>query len=130
MRLGEGLRRHGFRKWYERELTRGHLGLVLLLLSTVGLLASFELVGREMPLANRLGALVLMLVCSAIAVHSTRRYVFVLMRAEHVARQAVCPQCQTFGRLSLEHDDPQSESLQVSCRKCCHAWRITDPAEP
>ena len=129
MRLVDGLRRHGFRKWYERELTRSHLGLLALLLSTVGMLASVELVGREMPMANRLGALVLLLVCAAVAVHSMRRYFFLLLRAEDVARQAVCPQCKTFGRLTLERDEPRTESLQVTCRKCCHAWRISDPAE-
>ena len=130
MRLGDGLRRFGFHKWYERELTRSHLGLVLLLLATVGVLASLELVGLERDPGNRLGALVLVLVCSAVAIHAMRRYVFRLMRAEHVARQAICPQCQTFGRLALERDDPRDEVLQVTCRKCRHAWRITDPAEP
>ena len=129
MRLGEGLRRYGFRKWYERELTRGHLGLVLLLLSAVGLLAGIELVGRDMPMANRIGALVLVLVCTGVAVHSTRRYFFLLMRAEHVARQAVCPQCGTFGRLALERDEPRDEPLHVACRKCGQAWQISDPGE-
>jgi hypothetical protein len=39
MRLVDGLRKHGFRKWYRNELTRSHLGLLLLVLSAVGLLA-------------------------------------------------------------------------------------------
>ena len=130
MRLGEGLRKHSFGKWYESELTRSHLGLLLLVFSAVGLLASLELVARDMPLQNRLGAIVLMVVCAGISLWSVRRYFSLMMRAEHVAGQAVCPQCKTFGRLALERDEPQQESLQVSCRKCRHAWRISDPGEP
>ena len=100
------------------------------MLSSVGLLASFELAGRDMPMSNRLGALALMLVCGGISVWSIRRYFFLMMRAEHVANQAICPHCKTYGRLALERDEPQQESLQVSCRKCRHAWRISDPSEP
>jgi hypothetical protein len=129
MRLADGLRKHGFRKWYESELTRSHLGLLLLVLSTVGLLASLELVGRDMPVSNRLGALVLMIVCGGVSVWSVRRYFLLMMRAEHVASQASCPLCKTYGRFALDRDEPQQESLQVSCRKCHHAWRIFDPAE-
>jgi len=129
MRLGDGLRKHSFRKWYQSELTRSHLGLLLLILSALGLLASLELVGRDMPTSNRLGALVLMIVCGGVSVWSVRRYFFLMMRAENVASQAICPHCQTYGRLALERDEPQQESLQVSCRNCRHAWRIFDPGE-
>ena len=129
MGLSDGLRKHGFQKWYRKELTRSHLGLLLLVLSAVGVLASAELVGRDMPMPDRLGALVLMVICSGISLWSLRRYFYVMMRAEHVARQAVCPACKTYGRLTLERDDPQQESLQVSCRKCRHLWRISDPGD-
>ena len=129
MELGDGLRKHGFRTWYRKELTRSHLGLLLLVLSTVGVLASAELVGRHMPMSNRLGALVLMIVCGGISLWSARRYFYVMARAEHVASQAICPHCRTYGRLALERDDPQHESLQVSCRNCRHLWRISDPGD-
>jgi hypothetical protein len=129
MGLGDGLRKHGFQKWYRKELTRSHLGLLLLVLSAVGLLASVELVGRDMPISNRLGAFVLMVVCGGISLWSLRRYCYLMMRAEHVAGQAICPGCKTYGRLALERDDPQQESLQVSCRNCRHLWRISDPGD-
>lgn len=48
--LAEGIRRFGFRKWYERELLSSHAHMLLALLSTIALLASFEgfqLSGRD-----------------------------------------------------------------------------------
>jgi hypothetical protein len=36
VRLVDGIRKLGFRKWYERELTRSHLRLVLVLLCASG----------------------------------------------------------------------------------------------
>ena len=40
--LADGIRRHGFRKWYERELLSSHAHMVLALLASVALIASFE----------------------------------------------------------------------------------------
>ena len=37
MRLANGIRQFGFRKWYERELTQSHVHLFLLLLCAIGL---------------------------------------------------------------------------------------------
>ena len=37
-----------------------------------------------------------MLFCVAVGVYSLRRYLYLLMRAEAVANQAVCPKCQTY----------------------------------
>jgi hypothetical protein len=36
MKLAEGIRRHGFRKWYERELLQSHAHLVLCFLCVIG----------------------------------------------------------------------------------------------
>ena len=42
MKLAEGIRKHGFRKWYERELLQSHAHLVLTFLCAIGLFAAFE----------------------------------------------------------------------------------------
>src|SRR5690348_13806538 len=40
--LAEGVRRVGFRKWYERELLTSHAHMVLAFLAVIGMLGSFE----------------------------------------------------------------------------------------
>ena len=42
MRLAEGIRKHGFRKWYERELMQSHAHLALTFICMVGVFAAFE----------------------------------------------------------------------------------------
>ena len=39
MKLADGIRKHGFRKWYERELLQSHAHLVLTFLCAIGLFA-------------------------------------------------------------------------------------------
>jgi len=51
--LAAGIRKHGFRKWYERELISSHVHLVLTFLAMIGLLGSFEVYDRRAPLADQ-----------------------------------------------------------------------------
>ena len=37
MKLADGIRKHGFRKWYERELLQSHAHLVLTFLCAMGI---------------------------------------------------------------------------------------------
>ena len=124
MGLAEGIRRHGFRKWFERELLQSHMHMLLLLFCTIGLLGAFEVYSRAAPLADQLSVALSVLLCISIGVWSLRRYLYLLMHAEEVAHQAVCPQCQTYGRLSLLHDDLRAQRVDVRCKHCGHAWPI------
>ena len=127
MRLDDGIRRHGFRDWYSRELTQAHLRLLLLLFSAIGLFAVLELLGREAPLSQHLLNTALLLVCLGMGVWSLRCYLFLMMRAEGIARQAVCPNCKAYGRLKLSDEKGDDEGrLTVACRKCAHPWQISD----
>ena len=47
-----------------------------------------------------------------------------LMHAEAVANQAVCAQCQSYGRLVVEHVDVATQRVGVRCKQCGHAWPI------
>ena len=125
MQLAEGIRRRGFRKWYERELLKSHACLVLLFVCSIGLLGAFEFYSARAPLQDRLrdgGAIVLFVL---VGLWSLRRYLYLLMHAEAVANQAVCAMCQTYGRFTLVSVQMgESPALRVRCGKCQHEWPI------
>jgi len=129
VRLVDGIRTVGFRKWYRSELTRSHLSLVLLLLCAIGALVTLELIGRQAPMSDRIGSLVLLLACAGMGAVALRRYLFLLMRAEQAARQAVCPECATYGRIDLAEGDPRPLRMDVRCRSCRHVWSMSDSGD-
>lgn len=124
MGLAEGIRKHGFRKWYERELMQSHLHMLLLLFCTIGLLGAFEVFSRAATVADQLSTVLSVLLCIGIGVWSMRRYLYLLLHAEKVANQAVCSQCQTYGRLSVVREDVPAQSVNVRCTRCGHGWPI------
>lgn len=124
MKLAEGIRRHGFRTWYERELLQSHAHLVLTFLCAVGLLAAFEAMGKFRSLLDQLTDMGALLLLGGGGLWALRRYLYLLSHAEAVAHQAVCTQCQTYGRLELLQSDATGEQVQVRCRHCAHVWRI------
>ena len=129
MRLVDGIRTVGFRKWYRGELTRSHLSLVMLLLCGIGALITLELVGLQGPMSDRIGSFVLLLACASIGAVALRRYLFLLMRAELAAREAVCPKCATYGKLDLAADEPQQERMEVRCQRCRNVWSMSDAGD-
>ncbi len=119
--LAEGIRRFGFRKWYERELLSSHAHMLLALLSTIALLASFEgfqLSGRDGKLMDTL----FVIVCAVITFWALRRYVYLLMHAEEMANQANCPQCQSYGLLQVADTQDERPRLRVCCKRCRTEW--------
>ena len=125
MRLAEGIRRHGFRKWYERELLQGHAHMALTFVCMVGVFAAFESMTRSATWSERLGDLGAILLCAGAGLWALRRYLYLLNHAEAAAHQADCPQCKTYGRLELLQSDASGEEVQVRCRKCGHVWHIS-----
>lgn len=121
--LAEGIRRVGFRKWYERELLSGHAHMLLTLLATIALMASFEAFTGGTT-GEKLLNVLFVIMCAAIALWSLRRYLYLLMHAEAIANQANCPQCTEYGRFTVVQDDRRTGETEVCCRKCSHAWRI------
>ena len=126
MKLAEGIRKHGFRKWYERELLQSHAHLVLTFLCTIGLFAAFEALGRFRSLSDQLTDVLAILVCTAVGIWALRRYLRLLLHAEVTAHQADCPGCKTHGRLKVESEDARAGTVAVCCKKCQHRWTITD----
>ena len=126
MKLNDGIRRWGFMTWYSRELTQAHLRLVLLLFSAIGLFAAVELLGREAPPGRQLLNAFLLLVCLVVGLWSLRGYLHLMMRAEGIAKQAVCENCKAYGRLKLSTPEARDGLVSVACRRCAHAWQISD----
>lgn len=124
MKLAEGIRRHGFRKWYERQLLRSHGHLVLTFLCLVGAFAAFEGMRGTTAWSERVEEALTILLCAGTGVWTLRRYLSLLHRAELAAHQAECPQCKAYGRLDLVQSDGSGDRVTVRCRGCGHGWRI------
>ena len=123
--LAEGVRKVGFRKWYERELLSSHAHMVLALLATVALLASFEAFGIGTA-TEKLMDVAFGVLCAAIGLWALRRYLYLLMHAELVANQASCPQCTEYGRFDVVGEDRPRQLTRVCCRKCAGLWQIEE----
>jgi ABC-type nickel/cobalt efflux system permease component RcnA len=127
VKLAEGIRKHGFRKWYERELLTSHGHLVLTFLCMIGLFAGFEALSRNraswLDQAVDIAAIAL---CALIGLWALRRYLYYLNHAEAAAHQADCPQCKAYGSFAVEAEDDAERVMTVCCRKCSHKWTIND----
>jgi hypothetical protein len=64
MGLSEGIRKHGFRKWYERELLGGHAHLGLVIICTLGLMMALEASSRFSSLADQLIDIAAVVLCT------------------------------------------------------------------
>jgi len=126
VQLIDGLRRHGFRKWYERELLQSHAHLALTFLCAVGLLAAFEAAAIFTSWSDRMIDALAILACGSIGYWAMRRYLYLLMHAENVAHQADCPQCGVYARFKLVEGAAAAHGVLVRCRDCAHQWSIDD----
>ncbi|MFN9773643.1 MAG: hypothetical protein ACK54X_13610 [Burkholderiales bacterium] len=127
----EGIRKHGFRKWYERQLIESHAWLVTLLLAVLTMAAGLEALSfRDGPVEVLFDAMVVV-GGAALSWIAWRRYASTMLVAEHVGRQAVCPRCERYGFRALPpaedgaHGTPMR--LVAACARCGHRWPI-DPA--
>ncbi len=121
--LYEGIRKVGFRKWYERELLSSHAHMVLAFLCIIGLMAAFEAFSGGSH-GEKLFDVAAILACGGIGIWALRRYLYLLMNAEVIANQANCPQCKAYGLFTALSEDKAQGLTQVRCRKCAHEWQI------
>ncbi len=124
MKLAEGIRKHGFMKWYERELMHGHAHLLLMLVCALGLVMALEAATRFRSLTDQAIDIASVLICFGAGLWALNRYLYLLFHAEGVANQANCPACKTYGRLELLRTGHRGDDVDVRCRKCGHEWGI------
>ncbi|MBL8336129.1 MAG: hypothetical protein U1F00_22710 [Rhodoferax sp.] len=122
--LADGIRRVGFRKWYERELLSSHAHMLLAFLCVIALMAAMEAF-QGASQGGKLANATFVLISGGIGVWSLRRYLYLLMHAEQVADQANCPNCKAYGNLSLVEEDRRTGDSRVCCRQCGHTWTIS-----
>ncbi len=123
-KLVETVQRAGFRKWYERQLLSSHAHMVLAFLSVIGLIASMEAFRGAQGELQEANVLYVVL-CAAIGAWALRRYLFLLMRAEHTANQASCPDCGTYARFAVVRQRAAAHELEVRCHRCSREWLIS-----
>ena len=120
MNLADGIRKHGFRKWYERELLQSHAHMALAFICLIVVFAAFELLSERRNIAGNVAAIV---IGTGVGAWAVRRYMRLLTGAEAVANQADCPDCGAYARFTLVRDLPEGE-VEVACRQCRRNWRI------
>ena len=121
--LADGIRKVGFRKWYEHELLSSHAHMLLALLSTIALMATLELF-QGGTLGEKLLNTLLFMLSGAVGLWALRRYLYLLSHAETLADQANCQVCAAYGLLDVVEDGGGHEGVRVKCRKCSHEWTL------
>ena len=124
MGLSEGIRKHGFRRWYERELLQSHGHMLLVLLCAIGVLGGFEVFDRKATAGHQLSIVVSVVLSVLIGIWALRRYLRLLMQAEAAAKQAECPACGVYGRLVAQPAAHGTDCVNVCCQRCGHLWSI------
>jgi hypothetical protein len=126
--LAEGIRRIGFRRWYERQLLESHIYFVTAFLSLIVVVAGLEGFSAAAQASTRILMLALVVAGGALCVWSFVRYQFMLARAVRAAERSTCSQCASYGMLDVvQRSVPAAApSLTVRCRKCGHEWTIEE----
>lgn len=133
------IRKHGFRKWYERQLIESHAALVSCLVCGIVLAALIEQISLFKFDMNSLSLLGVAFGAIALGGFSWRHYITVLERAERYGERSVCLQCKTYARFEilatgLDELGPAAQAvapleaawIRVRCRTCGNSWRMPD----
>ena len=134
MRVTDYIHRHGFKRWYERQLIESHAYLALAFLALILLLSGIEVLGEAQRGTLHLGLLLAGAIGGTLMLVAWRRFTVLLARAEQFAAAAGCPQCAAWGQFKVlgeeraaEDDPPEAGRphwLRVRCVKCGNLWRL------
>lgn len=123
--LAEGIRRVGFKRWYERQLIESHVYFVTAFLSLIVIVAGLEGYNGAAQSSTRLYMLALIAGGIVLCGWSFHRYQALLGRAVRAAERSTCSACTTYGILEVVRGEAHSAgALTVRCRKCGHEWQM------
>ena len=128
------IQRHGFRRWYERQLIESHAYLALGFVALIMMLAGAEVLG-DMKSAGSYGVTLMMAAAGGLlVVVAWWRFNTLLRRAERFAEAATCPSCKSWGKFRVlnqeaatDEDPPEAGRphwLRVRCAQCGGEWKI------
>ncbi|HEX6265398.1 MAG TPA: hypothetical protein VFZ81_00715 [Burkholderiales bacterium] len=109
----------GFRKWYERQLVEAYAWLVTALLCALVIVLCIELINFDDHMVMWVGSAGAAYVAGLIAVHGTRRFLYLLARAERFGEQSTCGSCRNQAAFDVIREAPR---MSVRCLKCAHEW--------
>ena len=129
-----GIRKLGFKRWFERELIESHVYLVTLFLCLVLVIALFEQVGFRTGGFEPASIYAGMLAGGAIGIFSLNRYIAILFRALRLAQRSACGSCGAYARFSVldsargpEEDAVEGRDgvwLKLKCNSCGREWTM------
>jgi hypothetical protein len=127
MSVSAGLRKYGFRRWYERQLYESHAYLVTAFLSLILVATAAEVYVDHETVAQKVLVLVLAAAAAVLCLFAWRRFSALLFRAEALATQATCERCRAYGKFDVIGASSKAgtltgERVNVRCRKCSCEW--------
>lgn len=134
MQVSEYIHRHGFRRWYERQLVESHAYLALAFVAMILLLSGLELLSESVSSGQYLLVLMGAALGGTLMLVAWRRFNTLLTRAEQFGELATCTQCKSWGKFrvlgeesTLDEDPPEAGRphwLRVRCTKCGNEWKL------
>ena len=134
MQVTRYIERHGFRRWYERQLIESHAYLALGFVALIFLLSGLELLSHAEGAMRYLIVLIAAAAGGMLVIVAWRRFGVLLARAEHFAEAATCPQCKAWGKFKVLAQEPSNASdppeagrphwLSVRCTQCDALWKL------
>jgi hypothetical protein len=134
MQVADYIQRHGFRRWYERQLVESHAYLTLGFVALILLASGIEVLGDAKTGMNYLAVLCAAALGGILMLVAWRRFTVLLARAEQFAEAATCGKCAAWGKfrvlgqeLATEDDPPEAGRphwLRVRCTQCGNEWRL------
>ncbi|RPH66571.1 MAG: hypothetical protein EHM83_03680 [Burkholderiales bacterium] len=121
----DGIRKLGFRRWYERQLIESHLWLATCFVSMILVAAGLELLTLEDGARDFAFDAALIVGGCVLGWVSWRRYARTMLRAEAIGEQAVCVACQHYGFRVV---GVERGRMRARCPKCGNQWELDDPS--
>jgi hypothetical protein len=129
MPVADAIRKHGFVRWYERQLYEGFACLVTGFLALIMMAIALEVIDFQASMPAFFELLIIAAIGGGLCAAAWARFHRCLARAEYLARQASCPACEAYGKFAVltacaAHDALDDYALSVRCRKCAREWTI------